>query len=136
MATSGASALTATRPLPAVDVSRWSRPARHRLLSAVGQLGGQLGALVWGDARLSLPSTSCVTARVPVPAASCSEDERRHAQIARIAGPVPPGVHPAPVSPGPNDKSSIVAHYRALADQVARERQVSGGAPHTRGGWL
>ena len=136
MATSGASALTATRPLPAVDVSRWSRPARHRLLSAVGQLGGQLGALVWGDARLSLPSTSCVTARVPVPAASCSEDERRRAQVARIAGPVPAGAHPAPVSPARNDKSSAIAHYRAMAEQVARERRASGGAPHTPGRWM
>ena len=135
MATSGATTLTATRPLAPVDVSRWSRPARGRLLSAVGQLGGQLGALVWGNTQLSLPSATSATAGPPVPAPSCSADERRRAQIARIAGPVPPGVHPAPVSPGPNDKSSVVAHYRAMAEQVARERRVSGGVPHTRRGW-
>jgi hypothetical protein len=132
MATSGASALTATRPLPAMDVSRpW--PARRRMLSMVGQLGGRLGALMWGDARLSLPSAP--GAHVPTRSAFGSVDERRRARIATIAGPVPAGAHPARVSPGQNDKSSVAAHYQAMAEQVARERRVSGGAARIPGGW-
>jgi hypothetical protein len=119
----------------AVDVARSLISAR-RLLSVAGQLGDQLGALVWGDARLPLPSAPSATTGSTSPAAFASVDERRRAQVARIAGPVPAGAHPAPVSPARNDKSSAIAHYRAMAEQVARERRASGGAPHTPGRWM
>jgi hypothetical protein len=72
---------------------------------------GQLTAFVWGEQR---------------PAPSASVDARRHVEIAGISGPVAAGAHPAPTPPV--DKRSAVAHYRALADQVAREQRRTGVA--------
>jgi hypothetical protein len=53
------------------------------------------------------------------------DEERRQTQIQRIAGPLGPLANPATVRPGPVDKPSAVAHYRAMADQVAHERQLA-----------
>jgi hypothetical protein len=107
--TSGASALALTRSAHAMDAPRPWRPARRRLLSVVGQLN----AFVWGDARPSVPAS----------------DDRRPAEIERITGPVATDAHTVPLPPVPVDKRSAVAHYRAMAEQVAHEQRVTGVSP-------
>lgn len=57
----------------------------------------------------------------------------RHAEppaVRRVTGPMrrPVGVRPA-MRPGSTDKASAVAHYEAMAQQVARERSAG------QGGW-
>ena len=107
--TSGASALAGRWPSATRAMRSWG-PASERLRFVVGQLN----AFVWGEAPPALPRSA--TAGGPLAA-----HDRRAAEIARIAGPVAAGAHPAPV---PSiDRRSAVAHYGALAEQVARERR-------------
>jgi len=72
---------------------------------------GHLTAFVWGEQQPAPPA--------PV-------DARRYVELAGMSGPVAVGAHPAPTPPV--DKRSAVAHYRALADQVAREQRRTGVA--------
>jgi hypothetical protein len=67
----------------------------------------RVNAFLWGDAKSAV-------------------EARRHAEIARLAGPVAEGAHLAPTPPA--DKRSALVHYRDLAEQVARERGASGVA--------
>ena len=119
--TSGASTLAAAGPPDAVVGPRPWSPARRRLHSVVGHLN----AFVWGEAQPALPMSATAVGSPGLPA----PDGRRRAVFARIAGPVAVGIHPAPTPP--IDRRAAVAHYRALAEQVARERR-STGAPSTR----
>lgn len=109
--TSGDAALVPIEP----PVSRASppSPARRRLRSVVDVVG----AYVAGR-----PATPTVP---PVQRAASCHDERRLSQLERIAGPLGPGSYPAPVRPRPIDKPSALAHYQAMASQVAYERQVA-----------
>jgi hypothetical protein len=55
----------------------------------------------------------------------------RHADLASSARPTPPPrstVRPL-MRPGTTDKASIVAHYQAMAEQVARDRRGRPGPP-------
>ena len=100
-------------PLPVSD-ARGRRHAGRRLRSVVGQVS----AFVWGEERPVLPGP--VALRV-TPARPGAATEQRHVEIARITGPVAADVHPAPTPSA--DKRSAIAHYRAMAEQVARERR-------------
>jgi hypothetical protein len=51
--------------------------------------------------------------------------ERSLTELERLRGPLSPGSIPAPVRPGPVDRPQALAHYRAMADQLARERQLT-----------
>ena len=113
---SGASTLAGARPPHAAGAARPGRPAGDRLRSVVGQLN----AFVWGESQPALPASS-TSAGFPTTPPS---DARRRAEIARIAGPVAAGAHPAPAPSV--DRSAAVAHYGALAEQIARERRSTG----------
>jgi hypothetical protein len=103
---------------PARTVSSQAQPtspsgrARSRLLSVVDVVG----AYVWGQGLPAVP---------PSPTTASRSAEHELTQLERIAGPVASGVHPAPVRPGPVDKPSAVAHYQAMAAQVAYERRLA-----------
>lgn len=113
--TSGASALAARRPhADMASRSRW--PTGHLLLTVVGQLS----AFVWGEPRPARSGSAAAFSSAPL----TSLDSRRRAEIAAITGPVAVDAHPAPTPPG--DKRTAVAHYRALAEQVAYERRCAG----------
>ncbi len=45
--------------------------------------------------------------------------------VGHLTGPVPSGTYGAPVRPGPVDKPATLAHYQAMADQVATERRLA-----------
>lgn len=109
--TSGAPALAGTRLRCVAGTSRSRRAAGDRLRSVVGQLT----SFVWGEQLPALPGSGASTWSAP----STFADADR--ELAGLTGPVAPGAHPAPTPPG--DKRSAVAHYRALAEQVARERR-------------
>lgn len=51
--------------------------------------------------------------------------ERRSTELERLRRPLPPGSIPAPVRPGPVDRPQTLAHYRAMVDQLARERRLT-----------
>jgi hypothetical protein len=87
--------------------------ARRRLLS----MADALGSYVTG--RLQPPVLP------PAPPGCDPEHAPQVSQLDRIAGPIGPGAYPAPVPPRPADKPSTVAHYQAMASQVAHERQVA-----------
>ncbi|HEX5947365.1 MAG TPA: hypothetical protein VFY82_13855 [Acidimicrobiales bacterium] len=89
---------------------------------------GQVNAFVWGEAQPTPPRPATAAGAPGAPGLPAA-DGRRRAEIARIAGPVAIGIHPAPTPP--MDRRATLAHYRALAEQVARERR-STGALHTR----
>ena len=100
--TSGATATTGS-----------SGGARRRLLSAVSVVGAYLA----GRRRsVTLP---------PPPPGTLFDVNGRVNPLERSAGPLGPGPNPAPVPPRPVDKPLAVAHYQAMASQVAYERKMA-----------
>jgi hypothetical protein len=87
-------------------------PGRERLLSVVEVVG----AYVWGRHPAVRP-----LARTEAPPVDADESAR----LGHVAYP-----DPGPVRPRPADKPTTVAHYQALADQVANERRLSHLADH------
>ena len=95
----------------------WRRARRFR------SIAGQLGAVMWGDGVLRLPAP---VASGPEPVSSA---DGRRAETVRLAGPVAGDSHHALVPPTARvDKHTAAAHYRAMAEQVARERRVTAPA--------
>lgn len=75
---------------------------------------GRVGAYVWGeDASRRLPSA----------APSGRPPSIETSEIDRLVGPVDHEDFAAPGRPRVVDKPAAVAHYRAMAEQVAHERQ-------------
>ncbi len=109
--TTGAVPLARTEPPQAKATGSPGR-ARRRLLSVVDQVA----AYAWGRRPLPVPP--------PSPDAAPA-GERRLTQLERIAGPVGPVAPAAPLRPAPVDKHSTLAHYQAMAEQLAYERRLA-----------
>lgn len=89
-------------------------PGRERLLSVVEVVG----AYIWGR---DPAVRRCAGGERP------PFDADESAQPRQVAYP-----DPGPVRPCPADKPTTVAHYQALADQVANERRLSRLVDHAR----
>jgi hypothetical protein len=112
--TNGANGGAHTTPLSAGSAG----PASGRLLSAVQSLGVRLRG------QRSRPPVAAPP--VAGPAATAAPAAWRPAPDA-IAGPLGVGGHRASVHPG-GRKLAAVAHYRAMADEIARERRLAAAA--------
>lgn len=88
----------------------WRKRLRHAFEAAVAYATGH---------RLP-PATPSLPDRPVGPAGGSSTE------LERLRGPLSPGSIPAPVRLGPVDRPQALAHYRAMADQLARERRLAG----------
>ena len=110
-------ALVGSQPFTTAGPRSWPRARRFRSIAE------QLQAVMWGDGRLRLPAP---VASGPEPVSSA---DGRRAETVRLAGPVAGDSHHALVPPAARvDKHTAAAHYRAMAEQVARERRVTAPA--------
>lgn len=104
----GARRARLTPPFPGVNAAGMA-PARGRLLSLVDMVG----AYVWGRHPVVRP----LSRSEPSPMGGSDLDRSEYVPY--------PAPAPAPARPAPADKPTTLAHYQAMADQVAHERRLS-----------
>lgn len=100
---------TPTQPLAAS--SGPTGRARRRLWSVVDTVGAYVGRRRSPTVPVARLGQSVVVERCPTPLDA--------------AGPVDSGPHPLSVRPCPVDKPAALAHYEAMAAQVAHERRLA-----------